>query len=185
MIQYPQPPAPLAGLRLRNSCTEDLPAITAIYAEAVLNGTGTFELDPPDCQEMARRRDEVLARGLPYLVAEADGEVVGYAYGNYFRPRMAYRFCIEDSVYLSPAARGRGVGRLLLAELIGRCTQAGGRQMLAVIGDSANHGSIALHRALGFQDAGVLRAAGRKFDRWLDVVLMQRPLGRGDQGDPT
>lgn len=167
------------GLRIRPSADADLDAITVIYAEAVLNGTGTFELDPPDRSEMARRRAEVLGRSLPFLVAAQGERILGYAYANYFRPRMAYRFCLEDSIYLAPEARGQGVGRLLLAELMARCTQAGARQMLAVIGDSANAGSIGVHRALGFQDAGLLKAAGWKFDRWLDVVLMQRELGPG------
>lgn len=172
------------ALLIRPSTSADLPAITAIYAEAVLNGTGTFELDPPDQAEMARRRDDVLSKGLPWLVAEAPGpagnQVLGYAYANHFRPRRAYRFCLEDSIYLHPDARGRGVGRLLLTELVGRCEAAGARQMLAVIGDAANAGSIGVHAALGFEHTGVLKAAGWKFDRWLDVVLMQRALGSGD-----
>lgn len=167
------------GLLIRNSTEADLDAIQAIYADAVLNGTGTFELEAPDRAEMARRRAEVLGRNLPFLVAERAGQVLGYAYGNYFRPRMAYRFCIEDSIYLAPSARGQGVGRLLLAELIARCTQAGARQMLAVIGDSANAGSIGVHQALGFKHTGLIRAAGWKFDRWLDVVMMQLELGPG------
>jgi phosphinothricin acetyltransferase len=172
------------ALLIRPSTPADLPAITAIYAEAVLHGTGTFELDPPDEAEMARRRDDVLSKGLPWLVAEAPGpagsQVLGYAYANHFRPRRAYRFCLEDSIYLHPDARGRGVGRLLLTELVGRCEAAGVRQMLAVIGDSANAGSIGVHAALGFEHTGVLKAAGWKFDRWLDVILMQRALGTGD-----
>ncbi|MDO9284689.1 MAG: N-acetyltransferase family protein [Aquabacterium sp.] len=172
------------ALLIRPSTPADLPAITAIYAEAVLNGTGTFELDPPDQAEMARRRDDVLSKGLPWLVAEAPGpagnQVLGYAYANHFRPRRAYRFCLEDSIYLHPDARGRGVGRLLLTELVGRCEAAGARQMLAVIGDAANAGSIGVHAALGFEHTGVLKAAGWKFDRWLDVILMQRALGTGD-----
>lgn len=166
-------------LTLRNSLDADLPAITAIYRHAVLHGTGTFELDAPDEAEMSRRRAEVLGRQLPWLVAERDGAVIGYAYANYFRPRMAYRFCLEDSIYLAPQAQGAGVGRLLLAELIARCEAAGARQMVAVIGDSANAGSIGLHRRLGFRDMGVMQAAGWKFDRWLDVVFMQRELGLG------
>lgn len=166
-------------LILRNSLDADLPAITAIYHHAVLHGTGTFELDPPDAAEMGRRRAEVLGRGLPWLVAERDGQLLGYAYANYFRPRMAYRFCLEDSIYLAPEAQGAGVGSLLLAELIARCETAGARQLVAVIGDSANQGSIGLHRRLGFRDMGVMQAAGWKFDRWLDVVFMQRELGLG------
>ena len=166
-------------LILRNSLDADLPAITAIYRHAVLHGTGTFELDPPDEAEMGRRRAEVLGRGLPWLVAERDGALLGYAYANYFRPRMAYRFCLEDSIYLAPEAQGAGVGSLLLGELIARCEAAGARQMVAVIGDSANLGSIGVHRRLGFRDMGVMQAAGWKFDRWLDVVFMQRELGLG------
>ena len=168
------------ALLIRPSTPSDLPALTAIYAHAVLHGTGTFELDPPDDAEMARRRDDVLDKGLPWLVAQAGDQVLGYAYANHFRPRKAYRFCLEDSIYLHADARGQGVGRLLLAELVGRCEAAGARQMLAVIGDAANAGSIGVHAALGFEHTGVLKAAGWKFDRWLDVVLMQRALGGGD-----
>ena len=171
---------PQPALILRPSTPADLPAISAIYAEAVMHGTGTFELEPPDEAEMARRRDDVLAKGLPWLVAERGGQVLGYAYANTFRPRKAYRFCLEDSIYLHPDARGQGLGRLLLTELIGRCEAAGARQMLAVIGDAANAGSIGVHAALGFQHTGVLKASGWKFGRWLDVVLMQRALGAGD-----
>lgn len=170
---------------LRPSTAADLPAITAIYAHAVNHGTGTFELEAPDEAEMARRRDDVLAKGLPWLVAEEAGHVLGYAYANHFRPRRAYRFCLEDSIYLAEDARGRGVGTLLLAELLARCEAAGARQVLAVIGDSANAGSIGVHRALGFQHTGVLKASGWKFGRWLDVVLMQRALGTGADTPPT
>jgi phosphinothricin acetyltransferase len=169
-----------SSLLLRPSRADDLPAITAIYAHNVLHGTGTFELEPPDEAEMGRRREDVLGKGLPWLVAERGGQVLGYAYANHFRPRRAYRFCVEDSIYLHPDARGQGVGRLLLAELIGQCEARGARQMLAVIGDAQNAGSIGVHRALGFEHTGVLKAAGWKFDRWLDVVLMQRSLGLGD-----
>lgn len=171
-------------LSIRPSQEADLPAIQAIYAQAVLHGTGTFETEVPELSEMARRRAEVLGRALPWLVAERDGQVLGYAYANYFRPRLAYRFCLEDSIYLHPDAQGQGVGRLLLAELIARCEAAGARQMLAVIGDSGNKGSIGVHTALGFQHTGVLKSSGWKFGRWLDVVLMQRPLGQGDQSSP-
>ena len=171
---------PNPALILRPSTPADLPAITAIYAEAVLHGTGTFELDPPDQAEMDRRRDDVLSKGLPWLVGERNGQVLGYAYANTFRPRKAYRFCLEDSIYLHPDARGQGLGRGLLTELIARCEAAGARQMLAVIGDADNAGSIGVHAALGFEHTGVMKAAGWKFGRWLDVVLMQRALGVGD-----
>ncbi len=172
-------------LTLRPSTADDLVAITAIYAWNVAHGTGTFELDAPDTAEMARRRDDVLSKGLPWLVAERAGVVLGYAYANHFRPRRAYRYCLEDSIYLADAARGQGIGRLLLAELMARCEAAGARQMLAVIGDSANAGSIGVHRALGFEPVGVMRSAGWKFDRWLDVVIMQKALGPGDDSAPA
>ena len=166
-------------LLIRPSTPADLPALAAIYAWHVAHGTGTFELEAPDADEMGRRRDAVLANGLPWIVAERAGTVLGYAYANHFRPRRAYRFCVEDSIYLAPDARGQGLGKLLLAELMARCQAAGARQMLAVIGDAANAGSIGVHRALGFEHTGVLKSAGWKFDRWLDVVLMQRALGEG------
>jgi len=165
---------------IRPSTEADLPSIAAIYGDAVLTGTGTFELEPPGEEDMARRRADVLSKGLPWLVAEVDGQVLGYAYANHFRPRLAYRFCLEDSIYLHQEARGRGLGTLLLAELLARCEAAGARQMLAVIGDSANAGSIGVHRRLGFQHVGTMKSAGWKFDRWLDVVVMQRALGVGD-----
>ena len=169
---------------IRPSHSDDLPVITAIYAHAVHTSSATFEIDPPDLQEMTRRRDDVLSKGLPWLVAETEGQLVGYSYAAPFRPRPAYRFALEDSIYLQPQARGRGIGHLLLAELLARCQAQGARQMLAVIGDSANSASINVHRALGFRDVGVLRSAGRKFERWVDVVLMQRPLGAGDGSAP-
>ena len=172
-------------LQIRPSADADLPAIQAIYAQAVLEGTGTFETEVPSVEEMARRRAEVLGRRLPWLVAEREGVILGYAYANYVRPRLAYRFCVEDSIYLAPAAQGQGVGRLLLAELIARCEAAGARQMLAVIGDANNAGSIGVHTALGFQHTGVLKSAGWKFGRWLDVVLMQRQLADGDSSAPA
>ena len=172
-------------LLIRPSTPADVPAITAIYGCNVLHGTGTFELDAPDEPEMARRRDDVLSKGLPWLVAERADAVQGYAYANHFRPRRAYRFCVEDSVYLAADAKGRGLGRLLLAELMGRCEAAGARQMLAVIGDSANLGSIGVHRTLGFEHVGVMKAAGWKFDRWLDVVVMQKSLGLGAAAEPV
>jgi L-amino acid N-acyltransferase YncA len=171
-------------LLIRPSTDADLPAITRIYGHAALHGTGTFELEVPDLAEMARRRDAVLANGLPWLVAERSGAILGYAYANHFRPRRAYRFCVEDSIYLDEGALGHGVGRVLLAELLAQCTARGARQMLAVIGDSANAGSIGVHRACGFEDTGVLKAAGWKFGRWLDVVLMQKALGEGACSEP-
>ncbi|RQP25974.1 GNAT family N-acetyltransferase [Piscinibacter terrae] len=172
-------------LFLRPSTAQDLPAITAIYAWNVTNGTGTFELDAPDQAEMTRRRDDVLSKGLPWLVAERDGQVLGYAYANHFRPRKAYRFCVEDSIYLADGTRGQGIGRLLLAELMSQCEARGARQMLAVIGDSNNASSIGVHRTLGFEQTGILQSVGWKFNRWLDVVLMQRSLGVGDSRDPV
>jgi L-amino acid N-acyltransferase YncA len=167
-------------LLIRPSRDTDLADIARIYGHAVVHGTGTFETEVPDQAEMALRRADVLAQGLPWLVAERDGALLGYAYAKPFRPRRAYRFCVEDSIYVDPGARGHGIGRLLLAELISRCEARGARQMLAVIGDSANAGSIGMHRACGFEPAGLLRAAGWKFERWLDVVLMQKGLGAGD-----
>jgi phosphinothricin acetyltransferase len=134
---------------------------------------------------MTRRHADVTGKGLPWLVAEDAAGVLGYAYANHFRPRRAYRFCLEDSIYLAPAAMGRGVGRLLLAELMARCEALGARQMLAVIGDAANAGSIGVHRTLGFEHTGVLKAAGWKFGRWLDVILMQKALGTGAATDPV
>ena len=174
-----------ASLLIRPSTPADLPAITAIYGWNVLNGTGTFELEAPDEPEMARRRDDVLIKGLPWLVAERGGAVLGYVYANHFRPRRAYRFCLEDSVYLAADAKGQGLGRLLLAELLSRCEAAGARQMLAVIGDSENLGSIGVHRTLGFEPIGVMKAAGWKFERWLDGVLMQKSLGQGAGTTPV
>lgn len=175
----------MTALILRPSTEADLPAIAAIYGHHVLHGTGTFETEVPDLAEIARRRADVLSKGLPWLVAERDGELLGYAYANHFRPRLAYRFCVEDSIYLADTARGQGVGRLLLAELVARCEAAGARQMVAVIGDAANGGSIGVHRALGFEHTGVLKASGWKFGRWLDVILMQRALGTGATTAPA
>ena len=172
-------------LLIRPSTRADLPAITAIYAWNVLNGTGTFELDAPDETEMSSRRADVLAKGLPWLVVERASVVLGYGYANHFRPRKAYRFCLEDSLYLAADAQGQGLGRLLLAELMARCEALGARQMLAVIGDSANGGSIGVHRTLGFEPVGVMKAAGWKFERWLDVVVMQKALGLGDACAPA
>ncbi len=177
--------APSTALTLRPSTAADVPAIARIYGHAVLHGTGTFETEVPGLEEMARRHDDVLAKGLPWLVAEEGPVILGYAYANPFRPRLAYRFCLEDSIYLDEAARGRGVGRLLLAELIARCEARGARRMLAVIGDSANSASIGVHAACGFEPCGRFDQAGWKFGRWLDVVLMQRSLGAGSTAAPV
>ena len=171
-------------LQIRPSTDADVTAVTSIYAWNVRHATGTFEIEPPDEAEMARRRGDVLAKGLPWLVVERGGQVAGYAYANPFRPRPAYRFCLENSVYVAPDAVGLGAGRLLLSELLIHAEAAGARQMLAVIGDSANAASIGLHRSLGFEHAGTLRAAGWKFGRWLDVVLMQKSLGPGAGAPP-
>ncbi|WP_019701432.1 GNAT family N-acetyltransferase [Paracidovorax oryzae] len=169
---------------IRPSRDEDLPAITAIYAHHVLHGTGTFETDPPSAADMATRRADVLARGLPYLVAEEQGEILGFAYANWFKPRPAYRFSAEDSIYVADAARGRGVGRLLLDALCDAAEAAGVRKLLAVIGDSANAGSVGVHRAAGFTEIGVMRSVGWKFGAWRDVVLMEKPLGAADTTAP-
>jgi L-amino acid N-acyltransferase YncA len=171
-------PEPLA---IRDSRDEDLPEIQAVYAHHVLHGGGSFELQPPSLDEMRSRRADVLKNGFPYLVAAAGGVVLGYAYASFFRTRPAYRFTVEDSVYVAPSAHRRGVGRQLLVELVRRCEAAGCRQMLAVIGDSANTGSIALHSACGFRFAGTMRSTGWKFGRWLDTVIMQKELGAGDR----
>jgi phosphinothricin acetyltransferase len=165
---------------IRPSHDSDVAAITALYRHHVLTGTGTFEIDPPSEADMAARRADVLSKGLPYLVIEEGSEVLGFAYCNWFKPRPAYRFSAEDSIYMDPRAHGKGWGKALLAELCARAERAGVRKFLAVIGDSANSGSIGLHRSLGFAHVGVLSACGWKFDRWLDVVLMEKPLGAGD-----
>lgn len=165
---------------LRCAVEDDLPAIQAIYAHWVTYGTGSFELVAPSLDEMFSRRADVLSKGLPYLVAEDNGQVMGYAYANWFRPRPAYRYSVENSVYVHPDARRGGIARLLMVELLARCEMAGARQMVAVIGDSGNAGSVGLHSALGFRHIGTLQSMGWKFDRWLDTVLMQRALGAGD-----
>ena len=169
---------------IRPSCDADLDAITRLYAHHVLHGTGTFETTPPSAAEMATRRADVLSKGLPWLVVEEDGAVLGFAYGNWFKPRPAYRFSVEDSIYLAPEAAGQGLGRALLAELLSALERAGVRRVMAVIGDTANSGSIGVHRALGFEPAGSIPACGWKFGRWLDIVFMQRSLGAGDSSAP-
>lgn len=166
---------------IRPSREDDLPAITAIYAHHVLHGTGTFETVPPSETDMAARRADVLAKALPYLVIEENGQVLGFAYCNWFKPRPAYRFSAEDSIYLHPDARGRGLGRQLLGALAEAGEKAGLRKLIAVIGDSANAGSIGVHTALGFTHAGLIKSCGWKFGRWLDIVLMEKVLGDGDE----
>ena len=169
---------------IRPSREDDVPAIAAIYAHYVLNSTATFEIEPPSPADMAARRAEVLARGLPWLVLEEAGQVLGYAYCNWFKPRPAYRFSAENSIYLAPGTQGRGLGRLLLTELATQAEAAGVRKLIAVIGDSGNAGSIGVHRSLGFEPVGTIRSCGWKFDRWLDIVLMEKSLGAGDRSAP-
>ncbi|CUH40333.1 N-acyltransferase YncA [Jannaschia seosinensis] len=168
---------------VRPSREADTPAITRIYAGEVTSGFATFEEIAPDAQEMADRRAALLHAGMPYLVAVRDSVVIGYAYAGPWRARPAYRHSVETSVYVAPECRGLGAGRALMSDLIARCEAGGWRQMVAVIGDSGNAASIALHGRLGFRDVGTLRAIGFKHGRWVDTVIMQRPLGRGD-GDP-
>jgi L-amino acid N-acyltransferase YncA len=163
----------------------DLSEITAIYAWHVQNGTGTFETDPPSIGEMTDRRADVLSKGLPYLVAEAGDRVLGYAYCTWFKPRPAYRFSAEDSVYIAPNFKGQGIGRALLSELAEKAEQAGIRKLIAVIGDSNNLASVGLHRAAGFSHAGTLTSCGWKFGQWLDVVLMEKALGFGNTTPAT
>ncbi|NVM88429.1 GNAT family N-acetyltransferase [Variovorax sp. SG517] len=171
-------------LAIRPSREEDVAAITAIYAHHVLHGTGTFETEPPSPTDMASRRADVLARNLPYLVAEEDGKVLGFAYCNWFKPRPAYRFSAEDSIYVSESARGKGLGAKLLAALSQAAEAAGVRKLIAVIGDSANAGSIGVHRSQGFTHVGVLKDCGWKFGEWRDVVLMEKVLGEGSTTRP-
>ncbi|MGE0718793.1 MAG: N-acetyltransferase family protein [Alphaproteobacteria bacterium] len=174
-----------ASLLVRASTEADTSAIQAIYARHVLHGTASFEEVPPDAAEMARRRADVLTRGLPHLVAECRGRIVGYAYAGPYRPRPAYRFAVENSVYVAEGLGRRGVGSALLAPLIDLVAAGGWRQMIAVIGDSANEASIALHARHGFRHVGVLASVGFKHGRWLDSVIMQRPLGAGDTTVPA
>ena len=169
---------------IRPSVDGDIPAITAIYQHHVLHGTGTFEVEPPSEADMAGRRAEVLSRGLPWLVAQVHEQVVGFAYANWFKPRPAYRFSAEDSIYVANGAQGMGVGRALLATLAVQAEACGVRKLLAVIGDSANAGSIELHRSQGFAEVGTMRSVGWKFGAWRDIVLMEKTLGAGDTTSP-
>jgi len=161
---------------VRNASEADIDAITSIYAHYVRHNAATFEIEPPDTAEMDRRRSSSISRGLPYIVAEVESEVAGYAYASPYRLRPAYRFTVEDSVYIHPNLLGRGLGRLLLSHLIEDCEARCYRQMVAIIGDTGNTASIRLHQALGFRMVGTLEGVGRKFDRWVDTVIMQRPL---------
>ncbi len=171
--------------RLRPASLQDIAAITAIYAHHVRHGTGSFELEPPDEAEMQKRFENIAALKLPWLVAEDNGAVVGYAYAGPYRPRPAYRFTVEDSIYIHPEQIGGGIGSLLLSSLIANCEALGLRQMIAVVGDSSNAASVKLHRKFGFEETGTLKDVGYKFGRWLDVVLLQRSLGAGSASSPV
>lgn len=169
---------------VRPAALQDLPAIQSIYAYHVLHGLASFEEEAPPLEEMRRRFEDVTGGGLPYLVAEENGEILGYGYCTLYRTRSAYRFTLEDSIYVKHGKYGQGIGKALLGELIGRCEALNYRQIIAVIGDSANAASIAVHASLGFVRAGNLRSSGYKFSRWVDSLLMQRPLGDGDMTSP-
>ena len=169
---------------VRDATPDDAPALAEIYGHHVLHGFGTFEEVPPSVAEMAERRAAVAEKGLPYLVAERDGRVLGFAYAAPFRPRAAYRHTVEDSVYIAPDAIGQGVGKALLTEVLARCEALGLRQVVAVVGDSGNAASLALHRSLGFEQKGVGQSFGFKHGRWVDIVWLQKPLNGGDQTLP-
>jgi phosphinothricin acetyltransferase len=171
-------------MKLRGATPEDAAAVQAIYAHHVLHGLGTFEEVPPSVEEIGQRMAAVLGRGLPWLVAEDGGRILGYAYAGPFRPRAAYRYTVEDSVYVAPDCMGQGVGKALLNAVIADCERLGLRQMVAVIGDSGNAGSIGVHRACGFEFKTAVEAVGWKFGRWVDVVWMQRALNSGSETPP-
>ena len=173
-----------AGILIRASCDDDINAIARFYCESVATGTASWEYEPPSVEEMAKRRRAVIASGFPYLAAEDNGRIVGYCYASTYRARIGYRFVVEDSVYVTPDMQGRGIGKMLLLALIGECEKLGFRQMIAVIGDSENAGSIALHLRCGFQHAGRFNGIGYKFGRWLDSVQMVRSLGAGSNSAP-
>src|SRR5258708_24885866 len=173
------------GVRLGRGMPEGLPAVQAIYAPHVLHGLASFEEEPPPLEEIRRRYDDVLKRGLPWLAADFGGVLAGYGYCAPYRSRTAYRYALEDSVYVRHGSEGRGVGTALLDALIQRCEALGYRQLVAVIGDSANAASINLHASFGFLRVGTLRSVGFKFGRWVDSALMQRPLGPGDATPPS
>ena len=173
------------SLLVRPAAAADIPAIAAIYGPAVLTGTASFEVDPPDEAEMLRRFEAITGSGYPYFVAEFEGRIAGYAYASAYRTRPGYRFTVEDSVYVAPDAQGKGVGKALLERVVARCRDDGFRLMIAVIGDSANFASITLHRRLGFRYCGTIHSVGYKFGRWLDSVTMELPLGEGDRSTPA
>jgi L-amino acid N-acyltransferase YncA len=173
------------SLTVRPAAAADIPAIAAIYSPAVLTGTASFEVDPPDEAEMLRRFEAITGAGYPYFVAEFEGRIAGYAYASAYRTRPGYRFTVEDSVYVATDAQGKGVGKALLERVIARCRDDGYRLMIAVIGDSANFASITLHRRLGFRYCGTIHSVGYKFGRWLDSVTMELPLGEGDRSTPA
>lgn len=172
-------------ITLRTATPADIAQIQPIYAHAVLHGTASWEWEPPDAAEMTRRMAALVEAGWPYIVAKIDNRILGYAYAGAYRPRAAYKWTCEDSIYIAPDAQGKGVGRLLLTELIERCTAMGLRQMVAIIGDSNSQPSIKLHASMGFAHSGLIHAAGFKHGKWLDQVLMQRALGDGDASLPT
>lgn len=169
---------------IRLATPADISVVTRIYGHAVEHGTASFEYEPPNEAEMARRMQVVIDRGLPYFVAVADGSVTGFAYAGLYHTRLGYRFTLEDSIYIAPDMHRRGIGRALLTALIGAAEARGFRQMIAIIGDSEHEASIALHAALGFAYVGTFRSVGFKFGRWLDSVLMQRALGKGSAAQP-
>jgi len=174
----------MSNVSIRPAGPSDIPAITRIYADAVRHGTASFEIEPPDEAEMARRMAALLTKSYPYLVAEGDGAVAGYAYAGPYRDRRAYDWCVEDTVYVAPEFHRQGVGRLLLTRLVAEAEALGYRQMIGVIGDSANTASVAVHAAVGFRLIGTFKSIGFKHGRWLDTVLMQRALGNGDSSPP-
>jgi L-amino acid N-acyltransferase YncA len=176
--------APVLQAAIRAAASADIAAVTAIYAHAVRYGTATFEIEAPGEAEMADRFRSLVDGGFPYLVAEVDGVVRGYAYAGPYRTRVAYRYTLEDSIYFAPDFHGRGIGRALIERLLADAAARGFRQMIAVIGDSRQTASIALHRTAGFHMVGTFEAVGFKFGRWLDTVLMQRPLGPGASAAP-
>src|SRR5271169_779781 len=174
-----------SAITIRASTEDDMHAVTEIYAHHVLHSPATFELAPPELAEMTGRRRAILEGGYAYLVAEADSDIVGYAYASAYRSRPAYRFTVENSVYVRAGCEGRGIGQRLMQALLAECVKRPYRQMIAVIGDSANRASIELHRRLGFRMIGTFPSVGFKFGRWLDAVLMQKELGAGDHTPPA